>query len=95
MRLILNNISRFLPGVSDLSALGWPGKFGMCLAEAEDQSPWASLSSERGCKPGASAVTALTTAGFNGAFTTVGDGAEEHLKGLAGYVSRSITHGED
>jgi hypothetical protein len=92
-RLILTNISRFLPGLNDLSALGWPGKFGMCLAEAEDQSPWESLGVERGCKPGASAVTVLTTAGFTGAFTTVGDTAEEHLKGLVGYVSRSITHG--
>lgn len=92
-RLLLNNLSRFLPGLNDLSALGWPGKFGMCLAEAEDQTPWAPLGVERGCKSIDSCVTVLTTGAFTGAFTTVGDTAEEHLRGLAGYISRSITHG--
>jgi hypothetical protein len=91
-RLILNNISRFLPGQNDMSAFGWPGKFGMCMAEAEDQSPWESLGVEQGCKPGVSSVTLFNTAGLAGTFTTAGDTAEEHLKGLAGYVPRYITY---
>jgi len=92
-RLILINISRFLPGLNDMAAVGWPGQFGMCLAEAEHRSPWESLAVERGCGPAASAVTVFSTAGLAGAFPTVGDTAEEHLKGLAGFVPRNIDHG--
>lgn len=92
-RLLLINFSRFLPGLNEMAAFGWPGQFGMCLAEAERESPWESLAVERGFKPDASTVTAFCTAGLAGAFTTVGDTAEEHLRGLAGFLPRNIDHG--
>jgi hypothetical protein len=90
---LLINISRFLPGLNEMAAFGWPGQFGMCLAEAEHESPWESLADERGFKPGTSTVTAFCTAGLAGAFTTVGDSADEHLRGLAGFIPRNIDHG--
>jgi len=92
-RLLLINISRFLPGLNEMAAFGWPGQFGMCLAEAEHESPWESLGVERGFQPGTSTVTAFCTAGLAGAFTTVGDTADEHLRGLAGFIPRNIDHG--
>ena len=36
-----------------------PGKFTFCVAEDEEDSPWLPLAAERGCRPGASAVTVL------------------------------------
>jgi len=92
-RLLLINISRFLPGLNEMAAFGWPGQFGMCLAEAERESPWESLAVERGFKLNTSTVTAFCTAGLAGAFTTVGDTADEHLRGLAGFLPKNIDHG--
>jgi hypothetical protein len=57
LRLIIVNVLGGIPGQLDRSTLGHPGKFTFCVAEDEEDSPWAPLAQERGVPAGASAVT--------------------------------------
>ncbi len=57
VKLILTNIGKAIPGVTDKATLGQPGKYTYCIAENEEQSPWEPLHVERGLKPEQSAVT--------------------------------------
>jgi hypothetical protein len=62
VRLVIANLGGGLPGGTDQSTLGHPGKFTYCIAENEAKSPWEPLHVERGCAPGESAVTVLAAA---------------------------------
>lgn len=59
VRLFLINVLGGIPGQLDRSTLGHPGKFTFCIAEDEEDSPWAPLAGERGVPAGASAVTVM------------------------------------
>lgn len=59
VRLFILNVLGGHPGQLDRSTLGHPGKFTFCIAEDEEDSPWVSLSVERGIPAGASAVTVM------------------------------------
>ena len=59
VRLCLINLFDVRPGGVDRSTLGHPGKFGFCIAEDEEGSPWEPLAAERGVPDGASAVTVM------------------------------------
>ena len=59
VRLLLINMLGCVPGELDRSTLGHPGKFTFCIAEDEEDSPWAPLAQERGVPEGTSAVTVL------------------------------------
>ena len=59
VRLVLLNVLGGIPGQLDRSTLGHPGKFTFCIAEDEEDSPWAPLSVERGIPAGISSVTVL------------------------------------
>lgn len=59
VRLFLLNVLGGRPGELDRSTLGHPGKFTFCIAEDEEDSPWLSLSVERGIPAGTSAVTVM------------------------------------
>jgi len=59
IRLIMTTIGGGVPQQADKSTLGNPAKFTCCFAENEAQSPWASLSVERGLPADTSAVTAF------------------------------------
>jgi hypothetical protein len=59
LRLLIVNVLGGVPGQLDRSTLGHPGKFTLCLAEDEEDSPWLPLATERGVPAGASAVTVL------------------------------------
>ena len=61
LRLAMMNIGGAKPGVSDMALLGHPGKFSMCLAEAEAVSPFAPLSEMWGYPTGTDVVTVLGT----------------------------------
>jgi hypothetical protein len=63
LRLVLINAGGALPGAADMSTLGQPAKFTCCVAEAEEDSPWAPLAHGRGVAVGRSAVTALAVEG--------------------------------
>jgi hypothetical protein len=59
LRLLIVNVLGGIPGQLDRSTLGHPGKFTLCLAEDEEDSPWLPLAVERGVPAGTSAVTVL------------------------------------
>lgn len=62
LRLCLINIGGGLPGLGDMSTLGNPNKYGSCIAENEDASPWGPFHVDRGFQVGDSTVTAVATA---------------------------------
>lgn len=63
IRLILRNVFDLRSGDLDRSTLGHPGKISYCIAEDEENTPWASLSAERIGDPHASAVTVMAALG--------------------------------
>ena len=57
LRLVMNNIGGGWPGAVAFAGLGQPGRYTLCLAENEAQSPWAPLHVEAGMAADTSAVT--------------------------------------
>src|SRR5262249_24996695 len=57
IRLVLINVLGYVPGQLDRSTLGHPGKYTLCIAEDEEDSPWIPLAQERGVPAGKSGVT--------------------------------------
>jgi hypothetical protein len=57
LRLVLNNIGGGWPGAVSFAGLGHAGRYTMCLAENEAQSPWPPLNASEGHAQGASTVT--------------------------------------
>ncbi|HXG53710.1 MAG TPA: hypothetical protein VNN77_20090 [candidate division Zixibacteria bacterium] len=64
IRLIQRNIGGSYPGTTCKATLGWPGKYGMCIGENEEASPWEPLHVERGFRPEESTVTAISADGL-------------------------------
>ena len=58
LRLCLINIGGGLPELGDMSTLGNPNKYGSCIAENEEASPWEPFHVERGFDAEQSVVTA-------------------------------------
>lgn len=63
LSLITRFVGRAIPGVTDMSTMGQPGKYTFCFAENEEQSPWESLHVERGFASSESTVTLIGVAG--------------------------------
>jgi hypothetical protein len=63
LRLLMMNTVDTRPGRLDRSTLGNPGKYSLCFAEDEEDSPWEPLHVERGFKPEESTVTVFATEG--------------------------------
>ncbi len=63
LRLCLMNIGYCKAGTGDPNFIGLPSKFGMCIAENEELSPWQPLHVDRGFRPEESAVTVVTVTG--------------------------------
>jgi len=59
IRLVLINVLGCMPGQLDRSTLGHPGKYTLCIAEDEEDSPWTPLAQERGVPAGTSGITVL------------------------------------
>ena len=57
VRLVISNVTGAVSGELDKATLGHAGKYTMCIAEAEDVSPWEPLHVERGLTADKSAVT--------------------------------------
>lgn len=64
MRLIVMNVFEMIPGISDQSTQGHPGKYSFCIAERADRCPWAPLHVEQGYGDDISSVTVFAGAGF-------------------------------
>lgn len=82
LRLCLINIGGGLPELGDMSTLGNPNKYGSCIAENEEASPWEPFHVERGFGAGQSVVTvAAVTAPQNVAILS--QDPEAILNGIA------------
>ena len=64
MRLVIMNIFQMIPGISDRSTTGWPGKYGCCIAENILNSPWEPLHESLGFPPEVSTATVFAASGF-------------------------------
>jgi len=60
VRLVIRNVGGHRPGGTERATFGWPGKYTLCFAEAEERAPsWSPLHVERGFSPDDSVVTAI------------------------------------
>lgn len=57
IRLVMHNLGGGWPGAVSFAGLGQPGRYSLCLAEHEAQSPWAPLHADAGFDPAQSTVT--------------------------------------
>ncbi|MEM7407997.1 MAG: hypothetical protein AAF458_22090 [Pseudomonadota bacterium] len=64
VRLILMNVFRMIPGVSDKSTQGHPGKGAFCIGERAAGNPWPLLCEELDYPEGVSSVTVYAGGGF-------------------------------
>ncbi len=64
IRLLIINIFQMIPGVSDRSTTGWPGKYACCIAENVRNSPWEPLHESLGFPPDVSTATVFAASGF-------------------------------
>ena len=103
LRLIMMNVGGGYIGVGDMATFGTPAKYSLCVAEAEEESPFAPLHAARGLELSDSAVTVVPIEEPHTVVSLVdGDdvaGSAERLivalgAGLACVTSTSIYNGE-
>jgi hypothetical protein len=83
VRLILRNVFRMLPGVSDKSTQGNPGKYSFCIAERARGNPWPLLCEAQGYAHGTSSVTVFAGGGFCNVENHGGNTPEQVLGSVA------------
>lgn len=79
MRLIMMNAINTRPGKLDRSTLGSPGKYSLCFAENEADSPWEPFHVERGFAAGESTVTVFASEGLIQIYNQLSNTAEQLL----------------
>jgi hypothetical protein len=84
LRLCLINIGYCKAGAGDPNYIGLPTKFGMCIAENEESSPWPPYHTDRGFKRHESAVTVVTVTGPT---TIIDSGSKTHEDTLGNIAS--------
>lgn len=65
LRLTMRNLGGAVAETMEKSTHGWPGKYTMCFAENQGQSPWEPLHVESGFAPEASTVTVVAARGIH------------------------------
>lgn len=83
VRLILRNVFQMLPGISDKSTQGNPGKYSFCIAERSRGNPWPLLCDAQGYPTGTSSVTAFAGGGFCNVENHGGNTPEQILGSVA------------
>ena len=83
VRLILRNVFQMLPGISDKSTQGNPGKYSFCIAERSRGNAWPLLCQAQGYPPGTSSVTAFAAGGFCNVENHGGNTPEQILGSVA------------
>jgi hypothetical protein len=84
VQLVLRNIGGDIPGETDMSTHGHAGKFGSCVAEAEDDSPWSPFHVDAGFPADESTVTVIGASAPQNIFTygcETGQDVLDHLIG--------------
>src|SRR6201996_7967919 len=82
-RLILRNVFQMLPGISDKSTQGNPGKYSFCIAERSRGNPWPLLCETQDYPPGVSSVTVFAAGGFCNVENHGGNTPEHILSSVA------------
>jgi len=83
VRLILRNVFQMLPGISDKSTQGNPGKYSFCIAERARGNPWPLLCEAQGYAAGVSSVTVFAAGGFCNVENHGGNTPEQILASVA------------
>ena len=83
VRLIFMNVFQMIPGVSDKSTQGNPGKFSFCIAERARGNPWPLLVEDLDYPPGVSGVTVFAGGGFCNVENHGGNTPEQVLGSIA------------
>jgi hypothetical protein len=83
VRLILRNVFQMLPGISDKSTQGNPGKYSFCIAERARGNPWPLLCTAQGYVEGTSSVTVFAGGGFCNVENHGGNTPEQILGSVA------------
>ncbi|HWO41275.1 MAG TPA: hypothetical protein VNO43_05675 [Candidatus Eisenbacteria bacterium] len=93
IRLLLITVGGGIPGETDRSTFGWPGKYTFCFGENEEKSPWEPYHVEHGFAADESTVTVFGINGFL-PFHTSGNRGEEALDSLAKVIAmhRGVSH---
>ncbi len=86
LRLALMNIGGAVPGLLDVSCMGWPGKISFCAAEHTRGSPWPPFHTARGFGPDATVVTVGAAYGF----IEMADAASTSVEPLLANLSRMM-----
>jgi hypothetical protein len=83
LRLCLINIGYCKAGAGDPNFIGLPTKFGMCIAEHEDVSPWPPYHLDQGFKRDDSAVTVVVVTGPTDIIDSASRTPEDTLNNIA------------
>ncbi|HKI97582.1 MAG TPA: hypothetical protein VKB51_03810 [bacterium] len=87
VRLVMMNAINTRPGKLDRSTLGNPGKYSLCFAENEAESPWEPLHVERGYRPDESTVTVFAAEGLIQIYNQLSSTADQLLLPFADAMS--------
>ncbi len=82
-RLILRNVFQMIPGISDKSTQGNPGKYSFCIAERVRGNPWPLLCQAQDYPEGVSSVTVFAGGGFCNVENHGGNTPEQVLGSVA------------
>jgi hypothetical protein len=93
IRLIIMNVYGIEPHVLDQSTQGTPGKYAMCIAENEEESPWEPLHVELGFPAEASTVSAMHVRSSEFVDNRQTANAEQLLNDIADTISRTGVFG--
>jgi len=91
IRLAMINVGGARPGTSDMALLGHGGKFGQCLAEDEEHSPFSPLHVGRGFGATESTVTVIGTEPPQSVAHTPGSDLTESSERLLDTLAGSLT----
>ena len=96
IRLIHRNVFKMLPGTTDRSTQGNPGKYSLCVAENAAASPWPALNLEFGLPADQSIVVTFAAGGFANVENHMASTPEEVLLTVADSMSAlgSLTGGQ-
>jgi hypothetical protein len=83
VRLVLRNVFQMLPGISDKSTQGNPGKYTFAIAERARGNPWPLLCETQGYGKEVSSVTVFAGGGFCNVENHGGGTPEEVLRSIA------------
>jgi len=91
LQLVIRNVGGGIPGGVDRATLGSPGKYTFCFAEDEENSPWESLSVQKGFDPGVSTVTLFPGHGIHEIYDQLSRTPESLARSMAGCL-KAVVH---